>query len=62
MKDSSLLSVIAIEELTKAAGDVNSFTFAPFESYLPLAAGYLVITIPISLWTQSLEERAKFET
>jgi len=62
VKDSSLLSVIAIAELTKAAGDVNSFTFAPFESYLPLAIGYLVITIPLSLWTQSLEQRAKFET
>ena len=62
VKDSSLLSVIAIFELTKAAGDVNSFTFAPFESYLPLAVGYLVITLPISLWTQSLEQRAKFDT
>jgi polar amino acid transport system permease protein len=62
VKDSSLLSVIAIAELTKAAGDVNSFTFAPFESYLPLAVGYLIITIPISLWTQSLEKRAKFDT
>jgi len=62
VKDSSLLSVIAIAELTKAAGDVNSFTFAPFESYLPLAVGYLVITVPLSLWTQSLEQRAKFDT
>jgi polar amino acid transport system permease protein len=62
VKDSSLLSVISVAELTKAASDVNSFTVAPFESYLPLAAGYLVITIPMSLWTQSLEQRAKFET
>ena len=62
VKDSSLLSILSIEELTKAAGDANSSTFAPFESYLPLAIGYLVITIPISLWTQSLEQRAKFDT
>jgi len=62
VKDSSLLSVISVTELTKAAGDVNSFTAAPFESYLPLALGYLVITLPISLWTQSLEQRAKFDT
>lgn len=62
VKDSSLLSIISVTELTKAASDVNSFTAAPFESYLPLAAGYLVITIPISLWTRSLEQRAKFDT
>lgn len=62
VKDSSLLSVIAIGELAKAASDVNSSTFAPFESYLPLALGYLVITLPISLWTQRIERRAKFET
>ena len=29
---------------------------------LALAAGYLIITLPISLWTQSLEQRAKFDT
>ena len=62
VKDSSLLSVISIAELANAAGNVNSFTAAPFESYLPLAAGYLIITIPMSLWTRSLEQRAKFDT
>ena len=62
VKDSSLLSVISVAELANAAGNVNSFTAAPFESYLPLALGYLVITLPISLWTQSLEQRAKFDT
>ena len=62
VKDSSLLSIIAVKELATAASNVNSNTFAPFESYLPLAVGYLVITIPISLWTQSLEQRAKFDT
>ena len=62
VKDSSLLSIIAVKELATAASNVNSNTFAPFESYLPLAVGYLIITIPISLWTQSLEQRAKFDT
>ena len=62
VKDSSLLSVIAVAELANAASNVNSFTLTPFESYLPLAAGYLIITLPISLWTQSLEQRAKFDT
>lgn len=62
VKDSSLLSVISVAELAKAASDVNSYTLTPFESYLPLAVGYLIITLPISLWTQSLEQRAKFDT
>ena len=62
VKDSSLLSLISIAELANAASNVNSNTFKPFESYLPLAVGYLVITLPISLWTQSLEQRAKFDT
>jgi polar amino acid transport system permease protein len=62
VKDSSLLSVISIAELTLAAGNVASFTYAHFESYLPLTAGYLIITLPISLWTQRLEHRVKFDT
>ncbi len=62
VKDSSLLSIISIAELANAASNVNSFTLTPFESYLPLAAGYLIITLPISLWTHSLEQRAKFDT
>jgi polar amino acid transport system permease protein len=62
VKDSSLLSIIAIAELANAASNTNSNTLTPFESYLPLAIGYLVITLPISLWTQSLERRAKFDT
>ncbi len=62
VKDSSLLSVIAIEEFTLAAGNVASNTLAQFESYLPLAVGYLIITLPIALWTQRMERRAKFDT
>jgi len=62
IKDSSLLSVLGLGEFTQAAGEVTSFTFAAFEAYLPVALGYLVLTLPISLWTQSLERRARFDT
>lgn len=62
VKDSSLLSVIAINEFTQAGSNVSAFTAAPFESYLPLALGYLLITVPISLWTQRFERRAHFDT
>ena len=62
IKDSSLLSVLGLGEFTQAAGEVNSFTYSAFESYLPVALGYLVLTLPISLWTQRLERRSHFET
>ena len=62
VKDSSLLSIIGIAEFTKNARDINSLTFSTLESYLPLALGYLILTLPISWWTQRLEERVRFES
>ena len=62
IKDSSLLSVLGIEEFTLAAGQVSAFTATAFESYVPVALGYLILTLPISLWTRSLEARTRFET
>jgi polar amino acid transport system permease protein len=62
IKDSSLLSVISIGELTWNAQQVGGLTYSLFETYIPLAIGYLVLTLPITLWTQWLERRTKFET
>ncbi len=62
IKDSSLLSVIAISELTLNAQEVNSFTFSTLESYLPLALGYLVLTLPLSAVSRLLERRFRYET
>ncbi len=62
IKDSSLLSIIAISEFTLNAQEVNSYTFSTLESYLPLAVGYLLLTLPISLWTRWLEKKMKYET
>ena len=61
IKDSSLLSIIAVNEFTQAARDVNSVTYSSLESYLPLAIGYLILTLPISLWTRTLEKKVRFE-
>ena len=61
IKDSSLLSVIAISEFTLAAQEVNSFTYSTLESYLPLAAGYLLLTLPLSAASRWLEHRSKYE-
>lgn len=62
IKDSSLLSIIGVEELTQNAQHAASFTFSTLESYVPLALGYLVLTLPISLWSRWLEKRAHFQT
>ena len=62
IKDSSLLSIMAIKEFTYNAQQVNSNTYNTLETYLPLAVGYLVLTVPISLWSRWLERRFKYET
>jgi polar amino acid transport system permease protein len=62
VKDSSLLSVIAINEFTLAARDVSSLTYTAFESYLPLALGYWALTLPIFQVARWLERRTGYET
>jgi polar amino acid transport system permease protein len=62
IKDSSLLSIISISEFTLNAQEVNSYTFSTLESYIPLAIGYLILTLPISIWTRRLEEKHRYET
>jgi len=56
IKDSSLLSIISLRELTKAAEVVNATTYRTFESYLPLALLYLLLTWPLSYLTRRLEK------
>ncbi len=62
VKDSSLLSIISIPEFTWSSQQVAALTYSNFECYIPLAIGYLVLTLPITLWTQWLEKKTKYET
>lgn len=62
IKDSSLLSIIGINELTNAAQQINSATYSTLETFLPLALAYLILTLPISLWSKHLERRFQYET
>jgi polar amino acid transport system permease protein len=57
IKDSSLLGIIAIRELTKAAREGVSASLQPFEIYLVLAVLYLVLTFTLSMFVQHLERR-----
>lgn len=61
VKDSSLLSVIAISEFTLNAQEVNAVTYSTLESFLPLAVGYLVLTLPLSALSRWLEGRFRYE-
>lgn len=62
IKDSSLLSIIAIKEFTMAAREMNANTFSTLEAYIPLALGYLVLTLPISYISRRLEKKYSYQT
>ena len=57
IKDSSLLGIIAIRELTKAAREIVTATLQPFEVYFLAAILYLVLTFTLSMAVQKLEKR-----
>lgn len=57
IKDSSLLSVISVSEITKAVEEVNSLNFRVIENYLILAFIYLILTIPVYYLSRYLEKR-----
>jgi polar amino acid transport system permease protein len=57
VKDSSLLSFIAVNEFTKVVMEADSLNFATFENYILLAVGYMLITLPISWLTKRLERK-----
>ena len=61
IKDSSLLGIIAIRELTKAGREAVSASLQPFEIYLVVAVLYLVLTFSLSMFVQQLERRSAVE-
>lgn len=62
VKDSSLLSVIAVSEFTLNIQEVNAINFRTYENYIILALGYLLITYPISLLSKHLERKFNYES
>jgi polar amino acid transport system permease protein len=62
IKDSSLLSVIGVEELVQKVRILNSGSYTSLEGFLPLAAAYLVVTLPLSWYARRLERRFAYET
>ena len=59
VKDSALVSTIAIYDLTMQAQAIIAETFLTFEVWLTVAALYLLLTISLSCLGQLLENRLK---
>jgi polar amino acid transport system permease protein len=57
VKDSSLLGIIAIRELTKATREVVTTSLQPFELWFVCALLYLTLTFTLSMFLQYLERR-----
>ncbi len=57
IKDSSLVSVIAITDLTKSGREIITSTFATFEVWLTVAAMYLIVTSTLSQLVFYMERR-----
>lgn len=62
IKDSSLLSIIAVIELTQTMREISAVNFRLFECYLFLGVLYLCLTLPISLISEQLERRFQYES
>ncbi len=57
LKDSSLVSVLSITELTRAGQLIYVRTYEPFEIYLTLGVFYFVMTYTIAIFSKYLEKK-----
>jgi polar amino acid transport system permease protein len=62
IKDSSLLNVIGVSEYFYNTKNFISRSYAGLEGYIPLAAGYLILTLPMAWLAHWLERRFRDET
>jgi polar amino acid transport system permease protein len=62
IKDSSLLSVIGVTEYFYNTKNFISRSYAGLEGYIPLALGYLILTLPVAWLSHVLEKRFRHET
>lgn len=62
IKDSSLLSVIGVQEFAYQAKVYTAQTYGGLEAYVPLAVGYLILTAPVAFLSHRLERRFRDET
>jgi len=58
IKETSLVSIISIAEITRVGNQIYARTLRPFEVYLVIALIYLVMTYSISLLVKFIEGRS----
>ena len=58
VKDSALVSTVAILDLTQQGRMIDAVTFLTFEIWFTVAAVYLVVTLTLSAAARALERRA----
>ena len=61
IKDSSLLSMISVIELTQTMREISATNFKLFDCSLLLGALYVCLTLPISFVSKQLERRFDYE-
>jgi ABC-type amino acid transport system permease subunit len=57
LKDSSLVSIIGLRELTRAGREFYSQYFVDFQTWLIVGLVYLVMTLLLTKFTRRLERR-----
>jgi polar amino acid transport system permease protein len=62
IKDSSLLSLIAIIEITQTLREISATNFRLFEACLLMGALYLCLTLPIMIISSQFEKRLNYES
>jgi polar amino acid transport system permease protein len=62
VKDSSILSIIAVAELSKRASEAQAATYLSFEVLLPVAVLYLALTFPLGRLARHMERRSHLAT
>ena len=61
IKDSALVSTIAIYDLTMEGRVIISETYLTFEIWFTIALIYLILTVSISLWVKKMEKQLNFD-
>ncbi len=61
LKDTSLVSILAVADMLRRGREFASETFAYFETYTVIALVYLIITLLLSKGVSLLEERLNYD-
>ena len=59
LKDSSLVSIIAITDLMRAGREITGRTIKPFETFTLVAFLYLAMTLPLTMLVRYAEKRLR---